>query len=111
MLNDKRIELQTLLDKQSLRVRDKNRTQYYQYGNKTVKILARTLKQQLPLTTIVKILKTSGEMTHDPQEISKTFQTYGKLHNINLQGRRKKKNIEEIRQYINETALPTLPRK
>lgn len=49
-LNDKPIELQTMLDEQSLRIRDRNKTLFYQHGNKPGKVLARNLKQQKPLT-------------------------------------------------------------
>lgn len=69
MLNDKRIELRKLFDEQSLRLRDKNRARSYQYGNKTRKVLTRTIKQQQFTTSIVKILKTSREITYDPREI------------------------------------------
>lgn len=61
------------------------------------------------MTSIVKILKTNGDLTNDPIEISKTFHTYySRLYTINKQqgSREKEKNREEIRKYIEETALP-----
>lgn len=44
-LTEKRSELRTLLNKQALRVRDKNRTLCYQQGHKPGKLLARALRQ------------------------------------------------------------------
>lgn len=83
MLNDKCIELQKLFDEQSLRLRGKDRPRSYQYRNKTGKVLARTIKQQQSTTSKIKILKTSGEITYDPREISNTFHIYySKLYNI-----------------------------
>lgn len=110
-LNDKYIELQKLLDEQSLQLRDKNRARSYQYG----KMLARILKQQA-ITSIVNIVKTSGEITYDPREISNTFHKYySNLYNIKTQQINKEGEnnniIEEIRQYIGDTALPILSKE
>lgn len=44
-LTEKRSELRSLLNEQTMRVRDKNRTLYYQQGNKPGKLLARALRQ------------------------------------------------------------------
>lgn len=57
-----------MLSEQSLRIRDKNGTQFYQFGNKPGQLLAIMLKQQ-PLTPIIKIQKTSGEITYDPMVV------------------------------------------
>lgn len=103
------MELQTILDEESLQLRDKNKTQWYEYGNKTEKILAKILKNQQTLTSIIKILKTNGDLTYDSLEISKTFHThYSQLYNINAQKGNKAEEDkgEEIRNYIEETALP-----
>lgn len=56
------MELQAVLDEEFLRVRGKNRTQWYQYGNKTGKILAKTIREQQSMTSIGKILKTNGDL-------------------------------------------------
>lgn len=40
-LTEKRLELRTLLNEQTLRIRDKNCTLYYQQGSKPGKLLAR----------------------------------------------------------------------
>lgn len=39
------MELKSMLDEKSLWLRDKNRVQAYQYGNKTGKLLARSIKK------------------------------------------------------------------
>lgn len=113
-LNDKRIELQTLVNEQSFHIRDKNRALFYQHGNKPGRLLGRTLKQRQPLTSIIKIQKASGEMTYDPVEISKTFHAYySKLYNIPTQQNNKDQveNQKDICHYIRETALPVLPKE
>lgn len=82
-LKEKRLELQTLLDEETLRIRDRRRAQWYQYGNKTGKILAKILKEQQTSTTIIKILKADGEYTYDPKDIIEEFHTYySNLYNI-----------------------------
>lgn len=111
-LKSKRLELQAVLDEESLRIRDKNRAQWYQYGKKTGKILAKTLKDQQPSTSIKKILKTDGDLTYDPKEISKEFHIYYSiLYNIKTHQGIKEKKGEEIKKYIEETALPRFPKE
>lgn len=113
-LKNKQMELQTVLDKESLWLRDKNRAQWYQYGNKTGKILAKTLKDQQSLTSIVKILKTNGDLTYDPIEISKTYHTYySKLYAFKTYQENKEndEDREGINKYMEETALPRFPKE
>ena len=65
-------------------------------------------------TPISKIQRASGEITYDPMEISKTFYTYySKLCNIPTQqgNKEREESLEEICQYIRETAFPTLPKE
>lgn len=82
-LTEKRLELRTLLNEQTLRVRDKNRTLYYQQGNKPGKLLARVLRQRINTTSIVKVKTETGDMVYDPKGILKTFHTfYSRLYNI-----------------------------
>lgn len=100
-LNHKLTELQTMLDEQYLQLRDRNRALFYQHGNKPGKVLARNIKQQKPMTPINKIQKMSGEITYDPGEIAKTS-------SIQQESEGRKDNLEEIRQYMGETAIPTL---
>lgn len=114
LLTDKRIELQTLLNEQTLRLRDKTWALFYQHGNKPDRLLARTLQQHLPSTPIIKIQKACGDMTYDPKEISKTFYTFfSKLYNIQTQqsGRDMEGICNKIRQYFGETALSVFPVK
>lgn len=97
-----------------LRLRDKNRAQWYQYGKKTGKILAKIIKDQQPSTSIVKLLKTDGDLTYDPKEILKEFYTYySNLYNIKTnQGKKEKeKEREGIKKYIEETTLPMFPKE
>lgn len=99
-LKSKRLELQAMLDKESLRIREKNKAQWYQYGNKTGKILAKILKDQQPSISIIKILKSNGKLTYEPKEILKEFHTYySNLYNIKRhQGNKEEeKKGEEIK--------------
>lgn len=61
ILTDKRIQFQTLLNEQTLRLRHKNCALYYQHGNKPGRLLATALHQRTPTASIVKIKTTSGE--------------------------------------------------
>lgn len=76
VVTDKRLELQTLLNEQTLWVRDKNRTLYYQHGNKAGKLLARALLQRISTTSVVKVKTEAGDVVHDPKGILKTFHTF-----------------------------------
>lgn len=108
------MELQAMLDEESLRIRDQNRAQWYQYGNKTGKILAKTLKDQQLTTSTIKILKTDVEYTYDPKEILEEFHVYySNLYNIKtLWGTKEEEtNREKIKKYIEETALPRFPKE
>lgn len=110
-LTKKRLELRTLLKEQTLKLRDKSRTLFYQYGNKPSKLLARALRQRVNTTSIVKIKSETGDMKYEPKEILKAFHNfYSQLYNKPNQLAEKDpvKFQQNIRQYINETAIPTL---
>lgn len=54
------------------------------------------------------------EVTYDPGEIAKTFHTcYSKFYNLSIQpeSEGKKDHLEEIRQYMRETAIPSLSKE
>lgn len=110
-LSDKRIELQRLLNEQTLRLRDESRPLFYQRENKPGRLLARALSQRASMTSIVKIKTTSGELTHDPEGILKSFHSfYSKLYNTpNQQAVEDPETFrQDVRQYIHETAIPSL---
>lgn len=94
-LIEKRAELRTLLNEQALRVRDKNRTLYYQQGNKLGKLLARALRQRVNTSSIyLKIKSETGDVAYDPKGILNAFHTfYTRLYNI--------PNQNSSREYIN----------
>lgn len=82
-LMELKTELQTLLNEQTLRIRDSNRSLYYQHGNKPGKLLASALRHRMNTSPIVKIKTETGDMRYDPKGILKEFQTfYTKLYNI-----------------------------
>lgn len=110
-LTEKKLELQTLLNEQTLQIRDRNRTLYYQQGNKPGKLLARALRHRINTSSIVKIKSETGEMVYDLKGILKAFLTfYTRLYDIpnqfaNSDPERFQQNIH---QYVKETALPPL---
>lgn len=73
--------------------------------------MARALRQQVNTTSIVKIKSETGDMKYEPKEILKAFHNfYSQLYNKPNQLAEKDpvKFQQNIRQYINETAIPTL---
>lgn len=102
-LTEKRSELRSLLNEQTLQVRNKNHTLYYQQGNKPGKLLARALRQRVNASSIVKIKKETGDIAYDPKGILETFHKfYTKLYNIpnQLEVNDPEKFQQNIPQYI-----------
>lgn len=109
-LEERRAELRTLLNEQTLRVRDKNRTLYFQQGSKPGKLLARALRQRVNTSSIIKIKSETGDIAYDPKGILKAFHIfYTRLYNIpnQLAEQDPEKFQQRVYQYIKDTALAT----
>lgn len=66
-LTERKTELQNLLNEQTLHIRDKKRTLYYQHGNKPGKLLARALRHRVSTSSIVKIKTENDDTIYDPK--------------------------------------------
>uniref|UniRef100_A0A803JHI8 Reverse transcriptase domain-containing protein n=1 Tax=Xenopus tropicalis TaxID=8364 RepID=A0A803JHI8_XENTR len=108
LLTEKRRELKQLSNSATKYAMTRLRQKYYEYGNKTGKLLARALRQKQQDTYIHKVKNEEGIMQLLPNRIAEAFRHYYKnLYNI-PQHSNQMKLEHKIQTYLTENALPRI---